>query len=144
MVRVQRSSVINAPIGEVWGHIRDFNRLPDWHPAFVNSHIEDQKASDQVGCVRNFHLKDGGNLRERLLAFSDVDHYCTYAILESPLPIVNYISTIRLRPVTDGNQTFIEWSCTFDVEADQKAAMEETIASVYQGGFDSLKEQVRA
>lgn len=141
MVRVQRSSVINGPIEHVWARIRDFNALPDWHPAFVDSHIEDGKAGDQVGCVRNFHLKDGGNLREQMLAFSDVDCYCTYAILESPLPIVNHVSTLRLRPITDGNRTFIEWSSTFEVEADQKEAMQDALASVYEGGFASLKSE---
>jgi hypothetical protein len=139
MVRVQRSSVIAAPVEQVWARIRDFDKLPDWHPAFVNSHIEDGKASDQVGCVRNFHLADGGNLRERLLAFSDVDTYTTYAILDSPLPIVNYVSTLRLRPITDGDRTFVEWTCTFDVEADQKDAMQEALAGVYDGGFAALK-----
>lgn len=141
MVRVQRSSVINAPMERVWARIRDFNALADWHPAFVDSHIEDGKSGDQVGCVRNFHLKDGGNLREQMLAFSDVDCYCTYAILESPLPIVNYVSTLRLRPITDGNRTFIDWSCSFDVEADQKEAMEDALAGVYEGGFASLKSE---
>ena len=140
MVRVYWSSVIGAPIARVWAHIRDFNGLPGWHPAFENSHIENGKASEQVGCVRNFHLKDGGNIREQLLAFSDVDCYCTYTILNSPLPIVNYVSTLRLRPVTDGDRTYAEWSATFDVEADQKEAMETTLTQgVYRTGFEALK-----
>jgi len=33
MAKIFRSSVINAPIDEVWARIRDFNALPDWHPA---------------------------------------------------------------------------------------------------------------
>lgn len=54
------SSVINAPIDEVWARIRDFNALPDWHSAFTDSHIENDEPGDKVGSIRNFNLKDGG------------------------------------------------------------------------------------
>jgi hypothetical protein len=30
MAKIFRSSVINAPIDEVWARIRNFNALPDW------------------------------------------------------------------------------------------------------------------
>ena len=35
------SSVIDAPIENVWARIRDFNGLPSWHPRMVESEIED-------------------------------------------------------------------------------------------------------
>ncbi len=140
MPRIYISSVIDAPAAKVWERVRDFNGMPRWHPRIRDSRIENGEPSDRVGCVRNFHLKDGGNIREQLLAFSDADCYCTYTILNSPLPIVNYVSTIRLRPVTDGDRTYAEWSATFDVEADQKEAMEQTLTrGVYRAGFDALK-----
>ena len=91
MAKIFRSSVINAPIDEVWARIRDFNALPDWHPAFTDSHIENDEPGDKVGSIRNFNLKDDGNIRERLLALSDAKHFCTYTILESPLPLENYV-----------------------------------------------------
>ena len=34
MAKIFRSSVINAPIDEVWARIRDFNALPDWASCF--------------------------------------------------------------------------------------------------------------
>jgi hypothetical protein len=40
MTKVFVSAVIDAPIGEVWAKMRDFNGLPDWHPRFSRSHIE--------------------------------------------------------------------------------------------------------
>lgn len=140
MAKVYVSTMINAPVDRVWARIRDFNGLPDWHPAFENSHIEESKSSDQVGCVRNFHLKDGGGkIRERLLALADDEPLCTYTILDSPLPITDYVSTLRLRPITDGNRTFAEWWSTFGVTAAEHAAMEETITGVYVAGFNALK-----
>lgn len=60
MVRVFTSFVINAPIDNVWMKIRDFNALPNWHPAIANSFIEDGEPSDKVNCIRHFNLKVRG------------------------------------------------------------------------------------
>lgn len=134
------TSVINAPIEKVWATIRDFNALPAWHPAIADSQIENGEASDKVGCIRNFNLKDGGNIREQLLTLSDIDHTCTYSILESPMPVENYVATLRLGKITDGDRTYIEWSAEFVTPSDVE---EDTVAfvggGVFQGGFDALK-----
>ncbi|MFY8156784.1 MAG: SRPBCC family protein, partial [Rhabdaerophilum sp.] len=37
MARVYASSVINAPASRVWARVRDFNGLPNWHPAIAES-----------------------------------------------------------------------------------------------------------
>jgi uncharacterized membrane protein len=54
MAKIFRSSVINAPIDEVWARIRDFNALPDWHPAFTDSHIENDAPGDKERGRNNF------------------------------------------------------------------------------------------
>ena len=87
MIRIYKSSVIGASVDTVWDKVRDFNGLPSWHPAIADSQIENGEPGDKIGCIRNFNLKDGGNFREQLLAHSDVDHYTTYSILESPMPV---------------------------------------------------------
>ncbi len=61
MARSFASSVINAPIEQVWARIRDFNGLPNWSAGVARSEIEDGEPADQVGCVRKFALKDGGS-----------------------------------------------------------------------------------
>jgi Polyketide cyclase / dehydrase and lipid transport len=140
MVKVYTSSVIDAPADRVWATVRDFNALPNWHPAIRESRIEGNHPSDKVGCVRNFNLKDGGNIRERLLALSDYDFSCTYSILESPMGVSNYVATLKLAPITDGNRTFAEWSAEFDCEPDRMSALAQLVGQgVFQGGFDALK-----
>jgi uncharacterized protein YndB with AHSA1/START domain len=74
LAEVYVSSVIDAPAARVWEVVRDFNALPAWVPPVAESRIEEARASDQVGCVRAFRMKDGGRLRERLLALSDYDY----------------------------------------------------------------------
>ena len=68
MIKVYTSSVIDAPADAVWARVRDFNGLPQWTPFVAESRIEEGQPADRIGCVRNFRLRDGGVIRERLLA----------------------------------------------------------------------------
>jgi hypothetical protein len=141
MARAHASSVINAPIEQVWAHIRDFRALDDWHPGIRSSVIEDGGPSDRVGCIRRMELEGGGVIREQLLELSDLGHHYSYSILESPLPVANYRATLRLRRISDGNRTFGEWSASFDADPPGKQAETEAMISnaVFQGGFDAVK-----
>ena len=140
MARVYVSSVVNAPAARVWERVRDFNALPRWHPRIRESRIENGEPSDKVGCIRDFRLQNGDRIREKLLGLSDHDLFCTYAILESPMPLENYVATLRLTPVTDGERTFIEWSADFDCAPDAESDLVNGIGTnVFQGGFDALK-----
>jgi hypothetical protein len=140
VVKVYTSSVINAQADRVWSALRDFNALPKWHPAIAESRIEGNEPADKVGCVRDFTLKDGSRIRERLLALSDFDYSCTYSILESPMGVSNYVATLKLTPITDGNRSFAEWTAEFDCEPGREAQLAQTIGQgVFQDGFDALK-----
>ncbi len=140
MARVYISSVIDAPATRVWETVRDFNALPRWHPRIRNSRIEDALPSDKIGCIRNFDLQNGDNIRERLLGLSDYDMFCTYAILESPMPLEDYVATLRLTPVTEGDRTFAEWSAEFSCDPAVESDLVSGIGTnVFQTGFDALK-----
>ncbi len=143
MVKVYVSSVIDAPPERVWAVVRDFNALPKWHPAIADSRIEGNQPADRVGCIRNFSLKGGGTIREQLLALSDYDYACTYSILVSPMAVENYIATLKLTPITDGNRTFAEWTAEFDCDPGTASKLATQIGQgVFQAGFDALKQRL--
>lgn len=143
MAKVYVSCVLGAPVAEVWARIRDFNGLPGWTPFVAESRIEQNQPSDKVGCIRNFTLKDGGRIREQLLALSDYDFAMTYSILESPMGVENYIATLRLIPVTDGNRTFAEWSAEFDCAPNRTQELVQQIGqNVFQPAFRALQGQL--
>ena len=143
MPRVYASSVIDAPAAKVWEKVRDFNALPRWHPRIRESRIENGEPSDKVGCVRDFRLQNGDRLREKLLGLSDYDMFCTSSILESPMPLTDYIATLRLTPISDGDRTFVEWTAEFDCAAEAAAELVDGIGNnVFQAGFDALKRQM--
>jgi len=143
MARVYVSSVIDAPVGRVWEKVRDFNGLPRWLPAVRESRIENGEPSDRVGCVRDFRLQNGDRLREQLLGLSDYEYFCTYSILESPMPLTNYIATLRLTPITDGDRSFAEWTADFDCAPEVADELVAGIGqNVFLAGFLALKRQM--
>jgi uncharacterized protein YndB with AHSA1/START domain len=145
MPRVYVSSVIDAPALRVWDRVRDFNGLPRWHPAIRDSRIENGEPADKVGCVRDFHLQNGDRIRERLLGLSDYDFFCTYAILESPMPLTDYVATLRLTPVTDGDRCFAEWTAEFECDdAEARGLVDGIGGDVFLAGFTALKRQLAA
>ena len=94
--------------------------------------------------MRNFRRKDGGVIREQLLTLSDYDYQCTYSILDSPMGVENYVATLKLTPVTDGNRTFAEWSAEFDCPPDRAKVLAEQIGhGVFQTALANLKTLVR-
>jgi hypothetical protein len=76
-------------------------------------------------------------IRERLLALSDYDYSCSYEILESPMGVADYVATLKLTPVTDGNRCFAEWSAEFECAEGRERELTRSSASVI-GGFDAL------
>lgn len=144
MIKVYTSTVIEAPADGVWAVVRDFNALPAWTPFVADSRIEQNWPADRIGCVRNFRLKDGGVIREQLLMLSDYDFQCCYSILESPMGVENYVATLKLSPVTDGNRTFAEWWAEFDAPPGREQALANQIGQgVFQAAFDHLKARFR-
>jgi hypothetical protein len=144
MIKVYTSTVVNASADAVWAVVRDFNGLPKWTPFVADSRIEAGLPADKVGCIRNFRLKDGGVIREQLLTLSDYDFQCTYSILESPMGVENYVATLKLTPITDGNTTFAEWSAEFDPPTGKERELAENIGQgVFQTAFNQLKSMFR-
>ena len=144
MTQVYVSTVIDAPIAAVWAVIRDFNGLPGWTPFVAESRIESHAPADQIGCVRSFSLKDGGRIRERLLALSDYEFSQSYSILESPMGVENYVATLRLLPVTDGGRTFAEWSADFTCAPAREAELTNQVGrNVFLAGLLALQGRFR-
>jgi uncharacterized protein YndB with AHSA1/START domain len=114
MARAYASIILKASVEAVWGLVRDFNGLPKWAPGIVKSKIEGGLDADVVGCVRSFHTADGGHIRERLLTLDDANYTYSYNFEKPAFPVKNYIATLRLYPVTEGDRTFAEWEATFD------------------------------
>ncbi|KAL9657481.1 hypothetical protein ABK040_016747 [Willaertia magna] len=137
-LRVYESGVVSGSLDEVWKLIGSFCNVPLWHPAVKESIIEEFQADNKIGSVRKITFYEGEPVRERLLAYDELNHSYTYTVVEG-LPLENYISTIRLLPVTENNHTFVEWKSEFYCAPDNKEMLEGMAKGVYTSGIASLK-----
>ena len=127
MVKIARSTILSAPVEAVWDVVRDFNGHDRWHPAVATSQIERRRGADEVGCVRRFRLMDGSELREQLLALSDADMAFSYCLLDTPIPLLNYVAHVQLIPVTDVDHTFWHWSCSFGTPPGEEETLKKMV-----------------
>lgn len=138
--RVTHSEVIPAPAEEVWDLLRGFDTIDEWHPGITDCTIEDGQASDQVGAVRNFQA-GGRTLREQLVAHSDVDRFYQYTIVDGGGAKDDYLSELRVIPITESNETVVVWTGDFDAPPDEMAEEKEGLSAVYTGGLDGIRER---
>lgn len=140
MPRSYASTTVAADPDAVWAFLRDFNGTPEYLAAITTSEILDGKSADQVGAVRRLVLADGAQVRERLVALSDVDRSYTYHLLEGPFAFTDYFSTIRVSPVSLEGGSLVEWWSTYDCEAADAQALDDLLAGgLYGGGLTAIK-----
>ncbi|MEU5959043.1 SRPBCC family protein [Streptomyces sp. NPDC047525] len=59
------------------------------------------------------------------MALDDAERKLTYEIVEAPLPVRGYLSTLHVQPVADTGGAFLSWHATFD-SAEGTTAQEAT------------------
>jgi hypothetical protein len=139
------SKVIPAPIDTVWNMVRRFNGHDHWHPVVAKSQIEKGTAEDQIGCVRNFKLSSGEELREKLLTLSDAETMFRYSLIETPIPLFNYIAELRLIPVTVQNHCFVHWSARFQTPEDKAEELVKLVRDgVQRAGIQAIEKEIVA
>lgn len=137
-MHVTRSMILDAPITVAWQAIRRFDGVVDWNPGVTAARMETGQPTE-VGAVRHLDIVDGTAFRETLLAHSDVEHFYTYDIIDSPLPVSNYVSTHRLIAITVSQQTLSIWESHFDCAAADADTMARVVGDdIYVGGMRGL------
>lgn len=147
-LRVVESVVIKAAPEKVWAAVKDFDGLNKWHPGFAKDEIV-SGGNGQVGSVRKLTIKDGPSFTEKLLSFDDANRTYRYKIIESPLPITDYVSRVTVHTAGNGT-TKVTWSGTFKrknpadnpPEAESDAGAIKLVKGVYRGGLDNLKKML--
>lgn len=139
MSKLYVSTVIDAEISAVWKIIRNFDGLATWHPAVITSRIADRGSPDRVGCERIFTQRGGEIVQERLEALNDLEYSMTYSIVKANLPASDYVSTIRLYPITDTHRTLATWIVTFDCEVTERVRLCRELGELFLEGFTALK-----
>jgi hypothetical protein len=135
------SIVIQAPIDDVWKTIANFHDLSWADPVLTKSERIGDTPGDQVGAKRI--LND--QYHETLLMYDAGRFTFSYATENIPEEFLNttvtdYMSTIRLLPVTSNNTTFLELTATF--ETAQPDAVVQLGNPIYEALLEALKKRI--
>lgn len=134
MLCVSETIDLNAPAAAVWQTVGDFGAAARYLDAVERCDLKDSRH----GTERVLHLKDGGTVRERLVLASDDDQALRYTIVESPLPVNDYVSTVRVDALDD-EHCRVTWASTFDARDASDDDAQAAIVDIYRMGLDGLK-----
>lgn len=142
------SVVIDAPADRVWDMVKGWDGLHKWHPVFSDTKILAGGLS--VGSIRELTIKDGPKFTEELLAFDNVGQALQYKIIESPLPVVDYLSSVRVLAISD-NRSELAWMASWRRKARDGATAENDdkavgkfLSGAYQAGLQNVKKMAEA
>lgn len=133
MIGVNLKTTVNASAEELWRVVGDFNGLPKFVAAATTSRVE----GEGVGAVRTLILPDGATILERLEELDESGKKLVYSIVEGPLPVENYLSTMK---VTDlgGGKSELSWSSKFNPSGASDDEAVAAIEGIYRMGFEGL------
>jgi mxaD protein len=151
-LHVNESVEITAPPAKVWALVKDWNGLHKWHPAFSNAEIKSGE-NNKVGALRTVTMADGGaQFTEELLGYNDKKRLYSYRIVgDSPLPIADYSSSIRVRSGKAKGTSVLIWKGKFKRKVadnppagQDDAGVKKTIIGAYQAGLQNVKKLAEA
>lgn len=59
-----------------------------------------------------------------------------------PFPIRDYVATIRITPIVDGDRAFVEWLATFDCAPDEHDRWTQHFTDSFAGWLGPLRAQL--
>lgn len=129
MAEYGTSGEIAAPADQVWDLIRDFGGIDRYTPG-----VDVTCDGEGEGAVRTIAM-GGASIVERCEKRDDDAKVLQYSIQESPLPLSNYLSTMKVSG--SGDSSTLEWSATFDSDNEEMAS--QIVAGIYDGGIKAIQ-----
>ena len=65
----------------------------------------------------------------------------SYCLLDTPIPLFNYVAHVRLLPVTDGDRTFWHWECRFTRRPGRETELRDMVGEtdLSRPGFEAIR-----
>jgi hypothetical protein len=142
--KVEKEIVIQADPAKVWAIVKDFGNIQVWHPAIESDKME----TKDDGVYRTLTLKGGGTIYEKLRSIDDGDMKIKYEIVESVLPVNDYVATMTVKAGPGAGETTVTWLARFyrkyklnppipEGQDDESAV--KAITGVFDAGLPNLK-----
>ena len=130
MADVKVEGELGASVDEVWKVVGDFVGMIEGMGVPVESEGEG------IGMTRKISMGPAP-IVERLEERDDAAKKLVYSILEGPLPVASYVSTMQLADAGNGRTT-LTWSSTFEPVGDEATA-KQIVTGIYDGGIKGLQ-----
>lgn len=128
---------IDLPVApdKVWALIGGFGSLPDWLPYIPRSDLQ------EGGRVRRLVNPEGATIVERLIAFDHPGRSYSYAILQAPFPVTDYLSTLTVE-AAEGGGARVVWSGRFTPLGAGEEEVSALFRGIYEEGLTALAERL--
>src|SRR5262249_17856564 len=95
------------------------------------------------GRTRHLANPDGSTIVECLMAFDEKARSYTYHILQSPFPVTDYYSTLKVIPTNGGKNSRVEWSGEFTPKGVSDQEVSTIFQKIYDDGLKALANNFR-
>ena len=135
MIEIGAKLNLPLPAAKLWKIVGDFNGMANWHPLVEHSALEVSEGRT----LRHLRLFGGGSLVERLESHDPEARAYSYSIVESDLPLIDYVATIGVSEAPGGCSVY--WQCSFEALANADE-IERHIRDVIDAGFARLRDDL--
>jgi Polyketide cyclase / dehydrase and lipid transport len=134
MANTSVSIDLPASADHVWQLIGGFDSLPDWLPLIPKSELS------EGGRLRHLTTGDGQVIVERLESFDQMARSYSYSLVDSPFPVKDYVSTIRVEEASGKSGSRVTWAGSFEPVGISDDDAVRLFHGIYEEGLQALKE----
>ncbi len=138
MTNVTVKGTINVPADVIWKTLSSFRDVEKYIPLIKTSTVEGSGVGAKRTCIIPNQSGEEEKIEEELKSFDNDSKTFSYSITSSPLPLVNYLSTVKVKDL--GNEKCeVEWSSTFEPKGMAEEEVAKMMNDIYVTAIDGLK-----
>ncbi len=138
MTNVSVKDTIYAAADEIWKNLSSFRDVEKFIPLIKSSTVEGSGVGAKRTCIIASESGQDGKIEEEIKSFDDDAKTLSYSITSSPLPVENYLGTVKVKDTGDG-RCEIEWSSTFEPKGMPEEEVAKMINDIHVAAIDGLK-----
>jgi len=138
MTNVSVKNTINVSADEIWKTLSSFRNVEKYIPLVKSSTVEGSGVGAKRTCIIPNESGGEGKVEEELKSLDNDAKTFSYSITSSPMPLVNYLSTVKVKDLGNG-RCEVEWSSTFEPKGMPEEEVAKMIKDIYLTALSGLK-----
>jgi len=129
---------INAAADEIWKTLSSFRDVEKYIPLVKSSTVEGSGVGAKRTCIIPNESGGEEKIEEEVQSFDNDAKTFSYSITSSPMPLENYLSTVKVKDLGNG-RCEVEWSSIFEPKGMPEEEVAKMINDIYVTAIDGLK-----